>query len=130
PDRAGCEMRAVVITAGSGQRFVDGAWHVPKMDLLAGMRAALEQGRLRISRGMREAEALVRELGEVRVGMRRNGRMRVGAAANRAHDDLVLAVALACWEAAPEFCGAKPGKPASVVRRERTERLLPPCAAT
>jgi hypothetical protein len=59
----------------------------------------LEKGNLRIAKRMREAGSLVRELMNVRATTKMNGRVRVGADACGDHDDLVIAVALACWRA-------------------------------
>jgi hypothetical protein len=79
------EMTPVVITGGSaGRRSGDGWEMVPKVDLLGEMQAALESGRLRIARAMRETERLVKEM--VNLG-------------GSEHDDLAMAVALAAWGA-------------------------------
>jgi len=95
--RPGCEMAAVSITGGQGQRFDGKVWHVPKLDLLARLQGLLEQKRLRIARGMRESGTLVRELTDMRSTRRASGRLRVGADGAGQHDDLALAVALAVW---------------------------------
>jgi|SRR5579884_1910800 len=96
------DMTAVMITSGAEQRLSDGVWHVPKVDLLAGVQAALEAGELRIARGMKETGTLVRELTDVRARVRGRGRLRLGADGRGQHDDLVVAVALACWAARKE----------------------------
>ncbi len=62
-------------------------WLAPKIDLLA----------LRIMDGVRERARLVKELLDVRARQAGRGYMRVGADGNGQHDDLVMAVALACW---------------------------------
>jgi hypothetical protein len=70
---------------------------------MAGLRSALEGGELRIARRMRETGALVRELGEVRMAAgRRAGSVRIGADGYGEHDDLAIALALACWRAGRE----------------------------
>jgi len=92
-----CELTPVLITSGSEQHLTKGVWHVPKVDLLAGVQAALEKGELRIARGMRHTNTLVQEFMDVRVKVRGSGAMRLGADGFGQHDDLVLAVALACW---------------------------------
>ena len=84
----GCRgVTAVTITGGdvTGEH-----WHVPRTDLLAGLRMLLERGELKISKTMREAGTLARELMSMRSGAEN---------LNGQHDDLVLAVALACWQA-------------------------------
>jgi Terminase RNaseH-like domain len=87
-----CELTAVTITGGDretrrGSRDVG----VPKRDLIAGVQLALEKGELRIARRMKELEALVRELAAMKIG----GEGGDGGE----HDDLVIALALACWRA-------------------------------
>ncbi|HZU27020.1 MAG TPA: hypothetical protein VFA04_15950 [Bryobacteraceae bacterium] len=95
--KPGFAMTPVLITGGAEQHNKDGVWHVPKVDLLAGLQAALEGGELRISRRLKETATLVRELGDVRVRARGTGAMRIGADGHGEHDDLVIAVALGCW---------------------------------
>jgi phage FluMu gp28-like protein len=97
----GCRaMTAVTITGGERAGLAAPAagvgehWHVPKADLLGGIRVRLESGELRIARQMPESGTLVRELLSMR-----SGRGAEAAADRGGHDDLVLAVALACWQA-------------------------------
>jgi len=80
-------------------------WYVPKLDLLAGLRGLLERGELVIARGMRETGTLLRELGDVRAEVKSRGRVRLGADGFGQHDDVVIAVALACWAAGKETHG-------------------------
>jgi hypothetical protein len=75
-----------------------GHYNVPKRDLIASVQLALEKGELRISGRLREASALVEELVDVRKTFRESGRDRVGAEGAGEHDDLVIALALACWK--------------------------------
>ena len=92
----GCRgITAVTITGGERARQASGFgvgehWHVPRTDLLDGVRMLLERGELKISKTMRESGTLVRELLSMRSGV---------ANLHGQHDDLVLAVALACWQA-------------------------------
>ena len=92
----GCRgITAVTITAGSHARQASGTgmgehWNVPRTDLLAGLQVLLENGELKISKKMAEAGTLVRELMSMREGRE---------SLNGHHDDLVMAVALACWQA-------------------------------
>jgi hypothetical protein len=71
---------------------------VPKRDLIASVQVALEKGELRIARELPAAGALVEELVDVRKTARESGRDRVGADRAGEHDDLVIALALACWK--------------------------------
>jgi len=97
----GCEMTAVTITGGERQHNYSSAggatWSVPKQDLLAGVQVLLERGELRIAKRMKEVGALVKELVDVRVKTGDQGRVKVGADGCGEHDDLVIALALACW---------------------------------
>ena len=110
--RPGCAIVPVTITGGSAESSDGQVWHVPKLDLLAGLQALLEQGELRISKRMREAGTLVRELMDVRMRSTTSNRQRLGADGLGEHDDLVIAVALACWAARKGTVG------------ERGQRLL------
>ena len=86
----GCSISAVTITGGehaSGDS-------VPKRDLMAEMLLLLENRQLTIGK-LTEGPRLIRELCDVR--SHANG--RVGADGSGEHDDLVIALALACWRA-------------------------------
>jgi hypothetical protein len=96
----GCEVTAVTITSGERESWHAPVWSVPKRKLIAGVQVALERGQLRIARRMREVGALMRELVDVRMTTGRGaGRVRIGADGYGEHDDLVIALALACWRA-------------------------------
>jgi len=92
----GCRgMTAVTITGGNQVRQATGFgfgehWNVPRTDLLTGLQVLLERGELKIAKGMPEAGTLMREL----ISMRTENSSEAAE-----HDDLVLAVALACWQA-------------------------------
>ena len=92
--RLGCELNAVVITGGGSA----GNGSVPKRDLMAEVLVLLENGQLKIG-DLREGPRLMRELVDVRTQVNASGRMRVGAEGSGEHDDLVIALALACWRA-------------------------------
>jgi phage FluMu gp28-like protein len=93
----GCGVTPVKITPGVMARAgrSSGYQHVPKLDLMAGLQVALQEGTLKIAKKMKNAGSLVKGLMDVRV--RVNGSM--GADGAGKHDDLVIAVALACWRA-------------------------------
>lgn len=96
----GCEIAAVTITGGEQQHNTGAsAWSVPKQDLLALVQVLLERNELRLAKGLRELGPLVRELTDVRSTRKANGRERLGADGCGEHDDLVIALALACWRA-------------------------------
>jgi hypothetical protein len=97
--RIGCDIAAVTITGGEKQRNNGTEWSVPKRDLLSLVQVLLERSELRLAKGLRELGPLVRELTDVRSTTRTNGRERLGADGCGEHDDLVIALALACWRA-------------------------------
>jgi hypothetical protein len=94
----GCDVIAVTITGGSDPARARGGWRVPKRDLMMGLRVMLENGELRIARGLPEWRRFVEEMTQMRAKVTESARETFGAAAG-SHDDLVLAVALACWGA-------------------------------
>ncbi len=86
----------VAITAGRNDSFEDGWYHVPKVDLVSSVQVLLQSKRLQYATALPEAPLLISEL--------QNFDARKTPAANEvfearsgAHDDLVLAVALATW---------------------------------
>ena len=95
--RLPCRVTAVTITSGERAHGEGDEWHVPKKDLMAGLQVLLENGQLKIPRKLNETATLVRELTDIRVTPRAGGRMGMGAEGYGEHDDLALAVALACW---------------------------------
>jgi hypothetical protein len=92
--RLGCELTAVVITGGERG---PGKGTVPKKDLMAGVQVLLQNRQLKIGK-LSDGARLMRELGDVRVSYL-SGRIRVGADGAGQHDDLAIALALACWRA-------------------------------
>ncbi len=96
---AGLDPVAVTITAGKAATFDSGMWHVPKRELVRALVVAFEGDRLKVAKGLRHAKALTGELQAFRRKVTGAGRAAYGATAG-AHDDLVIAVALAVWWAA------------------------------
>ena len=87
----------VTITGGDRERYADGYYRVPKRDLIVGLQVLMQQGGLQIAEGMKEGATLVKEMAEMRVKVSGSGKEQFGAWRSGEHDDLVLAVALACW---------------------------------
>jgi hypothetical protein len=81
-------LTAVTITGGESARGNGEVWSVPRKDLLAGLEVLLDASEIQISRTLSETATLVKELTSLRTSGHSTG-----------HDDLVLAVALACWRA-------------------------------
>ena len=70
---------------------------VPKRDVASTIAVLLQTGRLRIARGLKESETLLRELLNFRVKISLSGHDTYEAWREQEHDDLVLAVGLAAW---------------------------------
>lgn len=95
-DSAGLKPSRVTITAGLETTQHGRSWHVPKGLLISGVDARLHTGELRIAAGIRDAGALADELKDFQRKVSDAGRATY-AARTGAHDDLVLAVAIAVW---------------------------------
>ncbi|TAM33683.1 MAG: hypothetical protein EPN68_00995 [Rhodanobacter sp.] len=91
-------MHAVVITAGAGVTRTAEGWHVSKLELISRMQALLHSGALLIEPELSDAATLARELQDFRVSFSAAGNPIFGARSG-AHDDLVLAAALAIFGA-------------------------------
>lgn len=89
---------ALTITAGNSVTATGGGVGTPKRDLIAATRILLDTGRLRIAPALRYAEALRAELKGYQVTISESGRDSYGAPAGL-HDDLVIALSLAAWQA-------------------------------
>jgi hypothetical protein len=90
----------ITITAGhAATKEPDGSYHVPKKELVTCMQLLLQGQRLRIARSLPEADTLVRELQHFQVKITTAAHETFGNWREGVHDDLVLAVALACWYA-------------------------------
>jgi hypothetical protein len=92
-----CKVLPVMITSGNFQSMNQGCYNVPKRDLVLGLQVLLQRGVLQIAAGLEFGEALVKEMAEMRVRITPSGNEQFGVWREGAHDDLVLAVALACW---------------------------------
>jgi hypothetical protein len=76
-----------------------GVYGVPKRDLITRLQLMFECGELRVSAELREASVFVEELRNMRVKVSLGGHETFEHWRSGQHDDLVLAVALACWQA-------------------------------
>lgn len=92
-----CELVAVQITGGGRARPSHGMWNVPKRDLIGVLQVLLEKGRLVFAEELPRMRALVEELMAMEVRVTQRGNEQFGAWREGSHDDLAVAVALACW---------------------------------
>ena len=95
--QAGLKPVGVSITGGDRVTSGNGVLHVPKRDLVGTLQVMFQSGRLKVAEGLAEAELLVQELLNFRVRITATAHDTYGAWREGDHDDLVLAVALACW---------------------------------
>jgi hypothetical protein len=105
----GADVELVTITGGDAvTRGEHGEWRVPKRDLASVVQVLLQSSRLRIAEELAHARTLTEELVNFRVKISLAGHDAYGAGAEWRegnHDDLVLALALACWRGE---CGVQP----------------------
>lgn len=93
----GCGLVPVIITGGEKATQEGGVWRVPKRELISGLEVMFQEERLRIAKKMELAGTLVKELLALEARLSRTGHESFGVWREGEHDDLVLAVALACW---------------------------------
>jgi hypothetical protein len=94
--------RIVPVTITAGRKPTcdgRGGAHVPKRDLVAVVKSALQGQRLHVPTRLPLALVLVRELQTFTVQITDAGNETFSAENEHAHDDLVLAVSLALWAA-------------------------------
>lgn len=94
---AGLRPRGLIITGGDKAKRTGTGYTVAKLQLISRLQAHLHQEKLRISTKLKDADALAKELQDFRVNVTSAGNA-VFAARIGAHDDLVLALAIAVWD--------------------------------
>jgi hypothetical protein len=92
-----CKLLPVILTAGELESCKDEYHMVPKRDVVTGLELLMERGELLISSGLEQGPVFLQELKDVEVKVSAAGRESCGATRAGTHDDLVIAVALACW---------------------------------
>lgn len=99
--RGGIGGRIVAVTITGGHAAAEDpdkhGWHVPKKDLVAVMQSLMQTKRLDVAKALPEADVLKKELANFKVKITAAANETFGAWREGQHDDLVLAVALACW---------------------------------
>ncbi|MFN7919905.1 MAG: hypothetical protein U0Q16_07400 [Bryobacteraceae bacterium] len=96
---SGVRVVPVVFTAGSTARNDGGVHKVPKKDLVHGLMVLFQDGRLRIAQDTGAYAILTNELKNLRVKISAEAHVGYEAWREGQHDDLVFALALACWRA-------------------------------
>jgi hypothetical protein len=97
--RPGRVLMAVNITGGLKETSEGGYYGVPKRDLILGLQVLLQRGVLKIAAGLELGRDLVKELTNMQVKITPAGHEQYAAWREGQHDDLVLALAVACWNA-------------------------------
>jgi hypothetical protein len=103
----GLRPQKVTITAGFEEvqdEHDRKKWMVPKLVLVSRVQALLHDNRLQIHKALPDTAALVAELQDFRAHVTDSGRWTFGARSGQ-HDDLVLALSLACWWGARDRMG-------------------------
>jgi hypothetical protein len=90
-------MKPVMITPGELQHESNGFYCVPKRDLISGLALLFQMGGLKVAQDLEEGDALVKELLAMERRTTASGREQFGSWRQGEHDDMVFAVALACW---------------------------------
>jgi hypothetical protein len=103
----GVPLAAVTITGGDAVQAEGHHWRVPKRDLVHALLVALQQGRFTYATRLALAPTLVQELTAFQLKITAaTGHDTYEAWREGAHDDLVLAVAIASWLAELAVQGA------------------------
>jgi hypothetical protein len=100
-------MMPVIVTGGERESQDGGYYRVPKRDLIIGLQVLLQGGELQIAAGLKYGAALAAEMAAMQVKVTSAGREQYGAWREGTHDDLVFAVALACWGARKVYPGKR-----------------------
>lgn len=120
--RARLNLSSVLIHGGDTQTSDGQTWRVPKRNLAGVLQVLFQSGRLKISKKLPLASVLQSELMNFKVKIDPvTAHDSYSAWREADHDDLVLAVALACWYA--ETAAPKP-QPQLVMPRA-TEKIKP-----
>ena len=111
--KAGLRPVAITITGGNVVTTGGGGYHVPKRDLVTTLQVLFQSGKLKIAGGLKLAPVLMEELLNFKVKINvRTAHDSYEAWREGIHDDLVLAVALACWYAEKRRIARPVEKPA------------------
>jgi hypothetical protein len=119
----GEKMLAVMVTGGQMARSEGGFEYVPKRDLIVGLQLLFEDEALRISAELKHVGTLKQEMADMQVRITPSGTEQFGAWREGEHDDLVFAVALACWGAKKAHGGRVKGVDGHWANQEAWRRM-------
>lgn len=113
------KIRAINITNGhQSHHDPQSGWMVPKKELVSTLQILLQSRRLKVASSLPDAALLTQELSQFKAKVTLNAD-EMESWREREHDDLVLAVAMACWWAEriqivpsgrPLALGPRPGR--------------------
>lgn len=92
----GLQPHGILIHGGDSVTQTGRDFRCPKRDLIACVQTLLQQRRLKFAAGLAHAETLAAELAGYTVALSPSGHDSYNARSGE-HDDLVLALAVACW---------------------------------
>jgi len=93
----GVSVTSVLLTGGEKAVLKEGSWHIAKSALVCRLQVLLQDRRLKFSKHHPLAEAMIDELLNFEIKVSQGGQDTYGAFKTGAHDDLVVALGLACW---------------------------------
>ena len=96
-------LNAISITGGLDATFKDGHHNVPKRELVSCLQIQLQNNRLKIAKGLKEANALIEELSNFQTKISDSGKDTYNGR-NGVHDDIVLSVAMGVWLGCQRGC--------------------------
>jgi hypothetical protein len=96
---SGLKPVAITIHGGDEVHSEGGGFSVPKRDLISAIQVKLQQKRLKFAAGLSGVHILTQELLNFRYRISDKGHDSYGAWREGQHDDMVLALACACWYA-------------------------------
>jgi hypothetical protein len=90
------KIHPLVVTAGQGEGWANGGYHVGKIVLISGVQVLLQQRQLRFAQSLPDTAILLKELQSYRFKPP-PAPSEIYDPRESQQDDLVLALALACW---------------------------------
>jgi hypothetical protein len=93
----GRPLLPIVITGGDAISYMGRTVRVPKRDLVSVLQVLFHSKRLKIAAGVAERDTLLGELANFSAKITQHANDTYEAWREGQHDDLVLALALACW---------------------------------
>lgn len=95
-------LNGISITGGVDATYNEGHFNVPKRELVSNLQIQLQNDRLKIAKGLKEANALIEELSSFQTKISDAGRDTYGGRRG-VHDDIVMSVAMGAWIGCKKF---------------------------